>query len=173
LPYVDDVEVAPSRKVFVSRKKVEDKELSLVIDKAGNERLTKVRMDDEKKLERLFSSLGFDIVYPEDFSDFKEQINFFYSVKTIASLTSSGLSNCAFMQPGGNVIEITTPLTVAPIGNDGSVGTLGVEIHHFYKHLAYQKGHFYWSIPNPNLKINEMVKLIKSNDWLKRMLKEV
>jgi hypothetical protein len=173
LPYVEDKSIEPTKKVFLSRTKMESDYSDQVVDKSGKTLLPKKRMDDETKLERLFVSLGYEIVYPENFKDFREQINFFYSVKTIASLTSSGLSNSVFMQPGGNVIEITTPLIVAPIASDGAVGSVNIEVHHFYKHLAYQKGHFYFSLPNPDLKIQELLSFIKGNKWLRKMLKEV
>jgi hypothetical protein len=173
LPYIKDSSTTPHKKVFLSRRKIEFAREEEIIDKNGNSLDSKKRMDDEVKLERFFISLGFDLVYPEDFSSFEEQLNFFYSVKTIASLTSSGLSNMVFMQPGGNVVEVVSPLVVAAINSDlGTYAPLNVEMHHFYKHLAYQKSHFYFAIPNQNLSMNELVAYVKANKWLKKLLKE-
>jgi hypothetical protein len=174
LPYVSDKDVEPYRKVFLSRKKIEFGNGYDIEDKNGNMLSSKQRMDDETKLERFFVSMGFEVVYPEDFSDFDEQVSFFYSVKTLASLTSSGLSNSIFMQPGGNVIEVTSPLVVAAINSDvGTRAPLNIEIHHFYKHLAFQKNHMYFSIPNTRWSMDEFVKFVKSNKWLKKILKEI
>lgn len=158
--YVDDPQVKPYKNVYVTRSKVKKDIESLQKKAARLSFNTDERVDSEENLSSMFSELGFEVIAPEDFKDFHEQLNYFYSVKTIASLTSSGLSNALFMQPGGTVIELSTPLvvispmlssekTVIDIKDpDGIDNTMAQELHMFYKLIAYLKGHVYLSLNN-------------------------
>lgn len=84
LPYIDTIGVEPYRKVFLSRKKVRDKHKTKAAEHhvyndpdTGEERhLLSDRIDDEEKLEDMFIDMGFEVVYPEDFNNFREQISF-------------------------------------------------------------------------------------------------
>jgi phosphoribosylaminoimidazole (AIR) synthetase len=131
------------------------------------------RIDDEKRLEDYFLSLGFEIVYPDEFKSFEEQMNFFYSAKTVASLTGSGLTNACFMQPGSTVIEICTPLiSFTQIGNGvtdhGSVGQ--EEIHHFYNVISTMMDHNYIAIQNMSRSSEHVIQKIENNKSLKKFL---
>jgi len=130
-------------------------------------------MDYEKRLEDYFLSLGFEIVYPDEFKSFEEQMNFFYSAKTVASLTGSGLTNACFMQPGSTVIEICTPLiSFTQIGNGvtdhGSVGQ--EEIHHFYNVISTMMDHNYIAIQNMSRSSEHVIQKIENNKSLKKFL---
>lgn len=171
LPYVKDKTIKPFRSVYVSRKIADSTfarsqaiaDLDFYYDG--------LRIDDEEALEKLFKSLGFEIIYPEKFEGFDEQINFFHSVKTIASLTSSGLTNAVFMQPGGTVIEIASPIIATPISEIGELTNLQKSIHNFYKDLSFLKKHIHISIQNPNFKFEDVKNAIESNQALKKFLK--
>ena len=80
---------------------------------------------------------------PENLGSFEDQINYFYKTKTIFSVTSSGLTNSIFMQPGNNVIELQTPFETQ-MNVKGSL-----ELHsEIYSNLCYTKNHNYLAIPS-------------------------
>jgi hypothetical protein len=166
LNYVKEKNTLPTKKVFLSRLKVLKEKISI------NEEIEFSRIDNEKELEKLFISFGFEIVYPEDFKNFKDQINFFYSVKTIASLTSSGLVNSIFMQPGGNLIEIVTPLVARRAEVESDWGPLNKELHNYYKNIAVLKNHLYVGIPNLNYKVKEIKNFLDSQKAIRNFLSD-
>lgn len=178
--YVSNPNQKPYRKVYVSRKKSRSyflwdrQELE-----PGSPYKNDIRIHDEERLERYFSSMGFDVMYAEDFKTFREQAEFFYSVKTLATPSGSGLSNSLYMQPGSNILEITVPIgAIFPEGFHYSVteATKGkparwlFEYHNIYKDIANALGHFYISIQtdkNPETVID----FVDSRPYLKDMLK--
>jgi hypothetical protein len=187
--YIDDPNIEPYRNVYLTRKKLE-KDPENISKKAGKlSYKSDKRIDSEDELAEVFEELGFEVIAPEDFKDFHEQLNFFNSVKTLASLTSSGLSNAFFMQPGQTMVELSTPLvvispiisgerTIMDLVDEGQENLLvAQELHMFYKMIAYLKDHTYFSINNPvrsaqklresihsNLKVLEFLKHDKSNN---------
>jgi hypothetical protein len=170
LPFVPDKDVKPYRNVYVSRRIQEERDPYEVRSQDEKFYFDGKRVDDEVALEKFFKKLGFEIVNPELFEDLSDQINFFYSVKTIASLTSSGLTNSVFMQPGGTIIELVSPIVASPIAPDGTYAEVEVAIHNFYKDLAFLKNHVYVAIQNPDYKFKDIEKAILANPALKRFL---
>ena len=172
------------RKVYVSRKgsgwKEDHKDAVNFPYKNDN------RIDSHDKIEDLFRSLGFEIVYPEEFASFQEQLDFFHSVKTIASLTSSGMTNAIFMKPGGLMLEIVTPLitksphitdfylAVNQIDKDQYAYDPGIvqEIHMFYHNLAFFKEHLYVAIPNNERDTDKIADMINLYPRLKDLINE-
>lgn len=171
LPYVQDKDAKPFRHVYVSRRLQDStRPHQTSVEKTGYQ-YDGLRIDDEYALEQLFLGLGFEIIFPENFKNFDEQVNFFHSVKTIASLTSSGLTNAVFMQPGGTVIEIASPIVARPtVSNGSAVGTLQKSMHNFYKDLSFLKMHNYVSIQNPDCKFEDVRNAIESNSKLKQFI---
>jgi hypothetical protein len=170
--YVVDEKNKASKKVYLSRKNLSSRDLSFFI-KGRLPYENDNRVDDEKKIEEYFVSMGFDIVYSDEFQSFEEQMNFFYNVKTIASLTGAGLTNACFMQPGSTVIEICTPLiSFAQVGNgitdNGSEGQ--EEVHHFYNVISTMKDHNYISISNMTRSSEQIIQKIENNKALKDFL---
>lgn len=170
--YIADKNIKAEKKVYLSRKNFIGRDLSFFI-KGRLPYENDNRIDDEKKIEEYFSSLGFEVVYPDEFKTFEEQMQFFYKVKTVASLTSSGLTNACFMQPGSTVIEISTPLiSFSQIGN----GVLEYdshgqeELHHFYATISEMMDHNYIAIPNIARSANDIIKKIEDNNTLKNFL---
>lgn len=184
LKQVKNKKKEPYRKVYVSRKK--NGWRSENHDAVNFSYTNDNRIDDHDKIEKIFSDLGFEIVYPEDFSNFQDQLEFFYSVKTLASLTSSGIVNAVFMQPGGNLIEVVTPLiTVSPVITDEYLIAHGInpkdyelsvdvvqEIHMFYHNLAFFKNHAYFGIPNYTRSSEKLLEFINNNKPLKELLEK-
>jgi hypothetical protein len=120
--YLQRSNVEPFRKIFVARK-----------DYLAQ------RIDDQKEVQEFFIDQGFEIVYPESFETFIDQINYFSECKVIAGISGSALSNCIFMKPGGTVIEL---LSVFKGEEDIA------EIHHFYRIMANAMRHLYFSVSN-------------------------
>lgn len=173
-----------NKKVFVSRKMMpvgEDKRFKNFSYKKDE------RIDSHENLEKIFLDYGFEIVYPEDFSSFEEQVKYFSSVKTLASLTSSGIVNSLFMERGSNIIEIITPLlTISPMINDeylkkynfdpsskehSELGLSNVhEVHMFYHTMAFMQEMLYVGIPNYDRKSEKIKEFIENNPMLKAIL---
>lgn len=173
-----DEDAKPFRKVFVSRKHAIGRNLEEQGDASRNAGLSfrkDDRIDDHEELEKLFLNLGYEIVYSEGFDTFSDQVDFFYNVKVLASLTGSGLTNAALMPPGGTVIEIVTPLLVSIPAPDESTKDLTnlyyvQELHNFYKNIAFYQDHFFFSIQNPDRSIKKLKELIHGNPKVKAFL---
>lgn len=168
---VTNPKVEPHKNVFVSRGLMPKRE---AYEADGLSYTNDDRMDDHEALETYFADMGYEIIHAEKFNSFQEQLDYFYSAKTIASLTGSGLTNAAFMQPGGMMFEIVTPLVVTvpfPDRDKDLTDPFYVqEIHNFYKNLAYYQNHVFVAVQNPNRDIAEFKKVIDDNPKLKTLL---
>lgn len=94
-------EVKPYRKIYLSRK-------VLSANRTESELEDPFRIDNEEVLEKYFESIGFEIVYPEYFKNFIDQINFFNEVKHLVSLSGAGLTNLLLMQDHQIITELLT-----------------------------------------------------------------
>lgn len=170
--YVKDKSIEADRKVFLSRKNFQGRDLSVLLGGRlpyQNDN----RIDDELKLQEYFKGLGYEIIVPEDFKTFEDQINYFYGVKTIVSTTSSGFINACFMRPGSTMIELTTPLIAFTSYGDGvfsKKSSAVEEIHHFYHLMASSLGHKYLSISNRNRLSEEIINTIEKDVSLKNFI---
>ena len=170
--YIKDKNAPANKKVFLSRKNFQGRDLSFLI-KGRLPYENDNRIDDEELLQKYFKSLGFEIVIPEDFKSFEDQINYFDKVKVLVSTTSSGFINAAFMRPGSLMFEVTTPLiSFSSIGNGvtSPLSQCQEEIHHFYHMMSIALGHSYVSIPNKERSAEKIVSIIDSSKVLKDIL---
>lgn len=155
--------MTPEKKVYVSRKKVTRTKSDLqLFGGLSKERLLFAddkRIDDEDKLEQFFKNLGFEILCPEDFGCFEDQIKYFDNVRVLAGVTTAGLINAVYMPRGGTVLELSTPL----LGNGRE------SIHHFYKEISFVKQHTYISITNFRNAQN-IINYINKNKGLENLL---
>ena len=119
------------------------------------------RVDDEKLLEDYFKSLGFRVVYPEDFPTYLDQLQTISSARVLASITSSGLVASLVMRPGSAVVELSTPL------EEGDSGTYRVHVH--YRELSDVNRKIYISIPHRRI-AKEIIEEIEENIPLKKYL---
>lgn len=162
--YIEDVDYIPNKKVYLSRKHIIKPDFGEhVKNEYGLRSSSDKRIDSHDELEKVMESLGFEVIVPESFLSFEDQINFFYKVSHLASLSGSGLANLIFMQPGQNVIEIMTPLIHhgdIPKENfpDRNDETFREEIHFFYTTMSLGKGHMHLIVPN----IVQSIDLIKT-----------
>lgn len=169
--------IVPSKKVYLSRRYNTGQKF-LAIHEGKPVEIDHDRIKNESLLEAFFSSKGYEIVCPEEFSSFKEQAQFFSQVSTMVSVTSSGLVNSLFMKPGQLVVEL---MTLLPLTN-GRMSLVDhnpprfeieeyiLEAHHFYKTMAYSKNHMYISIPNLDKKSETIIKSIENNKVLSSIL---
>ncbi len=147
-------DVIPHRKVYLSRTKVPRHDHKVLFgDDDPNTFMFQddERIDDEIKLEQFMRDSGFEIIIPEEIPDFIDQINLINEVKTLVSLTGSGLMNMLFMQKKQTVIELTTPL----------VAVSRLTMHPFYYVSAYTSDILYTSIPHHRKVDDIIVKLNK------------
>lgn len=154
-----------NKKVFLSRKKFVPNRSDVIFYASENKESFNfkddIRLDNEDLVADYFSKLGFEIIYPEDFADMKDQIYFFSQVKTLVSVTSAGIVNCVFMPKGSKVIELTVPLVVG-----------GVEsVHDVYHGISFTKFHKYLSVPSMR-KSQDIIDIIESDIELKRFISE-
>lgn len=157
--YIVNLDKSPHKKTYLSRSRTQKKEF---LDE---------RLDDEQLLENYFKSLGYEIICPEDFSSFKEQLNYMYSVKTLVSLSGSGLSNSIFMQPSQNVVELVTPLAIPFEDTNNPYGSILIQdLHHFYATMAFKKRHKYIALNNENKKSIDIINQIENDQPLKTFL---
>jgi hypothetical protein len=168
--YVIDKDSNPDKKVYLSRKKVQSREF-IYEDTDGNKvSIHESRIDDETVLERYFLSLGYEVIYPEEFKSFIDQLNYMYKVKTLVSLSSSGLTNAIFMQPNQTVVEIVTPLTIGLEDNTPYKSTLIEDLHHFYSTMAFKKRHKYVALNNQDKSASSIINQIENDPQLKQFL---
>lgn len=165
--YIKDLDVKPFRNVYLSRKYM----VNRVFENQMHDGLTVKhdnRIDDESILEEYFASRGFEIIRPEEFKSFQEQINFFYETKTLISLTSSGMTNAIFMQPGNTMIELMTPLVTfhgAPTETEKAHAQEAQ--HHFYHIIALNRNHKYLGLNNMDRDAKKIINTIESDENIK------
>jgi hypothetical protein len=119
------------------------------------------RVDDEKLVEDYFKSLGFKVVYPEDFPTYLDQLQTISSARILVSITSAGLVSSLVMHPGSVVVELSTPL------EEGDSGTYRVHVH--YRELSDVNRKIYISIPHRRV-AEEIIDGIEKNLSLKEFL---
>jgi hypothetical protein len=108
-----------------------------------------IRMNDAWKLEEFFASMGYEIVNPEiDFESLLHQIVFMTDIKTLVSVTSSGLASMIFMQPRQTVIELQAEIVQMSRRSheDPVIPIQGV--HTMYATLSFMKEHLLVSVPS-------------------------
>lgn len=169
--YVSNQDIVPHKKVYLSRKRIPPR-VEIFIDKSKNEVMSNDnRLDDEELVEKYFQSLGYEVICPEDFHSFQEQLDYMYSVKTLISLSSSGLSNSIFMKPNQTVVELVTPLPIPFDDENNPYGSILIQdLHHFYSTMAFKKGHKYIAISNQHKKSSEIINQIENDPSLKSFL---
>jgi capsular polysaccharide biosynthesis protein len=144
--------IKPFRKVFLSRKMIESSRMENMH-----------RIKNHKELEDLFISLGFEIIYPELFSSFKDQINYFYETSILVSTTSAGLANLIFMQPKQTVIELFTPMPI---------NETDYQFHFFHHLTATEKNHKYISVSNIEKNVESLKDILIQNKLFLKFINE-
>ena len=174
LPFIKNPSVKPFRKVYISRSYINQIKKKFYGDGVSS-RLSRQeysRLQDEEKLEEYFLNNGFQVVIPEKFESFEEQLNFFYEVKTAVAVTGGGLTNTMFMQDGGTVVELMTTL----ITEANEVGVASKDKyfeeaqHHFYHSIAFNKNHLYIGFKNLERNPDTIIRYFETNKILKSVI---
>ena len=129
------------------------------------------RQKNEEKLIEFFKNKNCEIIAAEDFDTFEEQINYFSSVKTLISVTGSGLLNMLMMPNFGNVVEIYTPVESSIFDSKTLTRSTGTTLHNQYRDISWSKQHSHFSTYNHvNLSIDDLINQLDNNDMLKLVL---
>jgi hypothetical protein len=140
-------DVEPFRKLYVSRGNAPSS-LGPIADDYPDYK-DDIRMNDPWKVEEFFVSNGYDAFSPEKhFSSIMEQIVYMSEVKTLASITSSGLSNMIFMRPNQTIIEMQSELVQVMRFDDDEIVYPTQKLHNYYSTLSFMREHTYISIPS-------------------------
>lgn len=175
--YVKDKDLKPHRKVFITRS---HNDSGYKFEYGPGVELgyhNNNRIDDRGTLEDYFKSKGFEIICPEDdFPLFEDQIEYFYSVKTLVSYSGSGLMNSCFMQEGQILCELVTPFILNKNKHSlydeedaGHIPTNAVwveELHHFFSKIAFEKNHTYIGVKNLTRKATDVIDNIEANELI-------
>lgn len=180
-----DYSTPPTRKIYLSRGKtttyngnqgvdMDANDIADDVDKIHEIRNTHIhkfstRIDDEKALEDYMVTLGFEIIYPEDYSSYKDQLQLFASSKAVVSITSSGLSPCFVMAPNTSVFEIASPISVV-MNPDATPDLEYLDFHDHYKVLASIRENFYSAITTRSKKTADVIATIENNPSVKAAL---
>lgn len=128
------------------------------------------RIDDEQALEEYLKSIGFIILYPEDFKNYHDQLFMISRAKILMSITSSGLSACLAMQKNTTVVELVTDLNI-PRGPHGNLQSeYHSVLHDHYWRQSRIVNNFYVGISNKNKSASEIIASIESNKEIKNLL---
>lgn len=162
----------PFRKVYLSRKKVLKRGLEVIPDEIDEERdkdKGTFRITNEPLLEDILVSHGFEIIYPEDFKDFKKQTEFMQTVKVLCSSTSSGLNNMLLMKPGGVVIQFFTPISVVETMPGRRQKLFQQHLHTHYHELCFLRNHDHLAITTHDIDASAIINKIKSSPSLRHI----
>jgi hypothetical protein len=135
------------KKVYLTRPRIEHDFGAEVFSEDGSY-ANDVRIYEEPKLKDYFLNKGYELLLPETkFTSFGEQIRYMSEVEVLAAVSSSGLTNCLFMEPGSQVIEILAEVVTArSIRPDGQLST-NQKLPAEYFPLSFLMGHNHLMIP--------------------------
>ncbi len=156
--------IVADKKVYLSRSRVIEKNPEGLFRDQPLDKFSftdDIRLYNEELLIDFLSLNGFEIIVPEDFQAFEEQIKFFSSVKTLVSPTGAGLANMVFMKPGSTIIELTTSLIA-----DGRE-----DVHTHYQGLAYATEQTYISLPVMRNSY-KAIDIIKKSEGIMKIINE-
>jgi hypothetical protein len=147
-----------TKKIYLSRRKVTYSFLD--------------RIDDEEGLEEYVKTLGFEVVYPEDFDSYHEQLDKISEAKVLMSLTSSGLSASLVLAPETWVVELSSFMHVKS-GDPALENGYDIRYSSFHDHyrvMSTVRNGLYLSISNREARLDKVVQHIESSGSLKSLL---
>ncbi|MFM6944060.1 MAG: glycosyltransferase 61 family protein [Bacteroidota bacterium] len=156
----------PFRKVYLSRKKTGFHPYNK--DLAISSFSTNQRILDEEKLELFLAKNGFEIVVPENFDSFVDQLRLLSQTTILISATSSGLGGMIAMMPGTSVVEIVT--TIDFIHDEDDKRYLRQMFHNQYGPTCFTLGLNNARIPNVDRKAETIIETIKASKSLQGFL---
>ena len=127
------------------------------------------RLDDEAKLEAYLETLGFEILTPEDFDSYQDQLDKISEAKILMSVTSAALHTGMVLQPGSFVVELCTIMDT-PTGSTEEFMIKNGFFHEHYRSMALMQKLPYLAIPNVSRKAQDIIDYIESNKVIKDLL---
>lgn len=174
----------PEDKIYLSRGKTTTSNGNVNTKLQGNEKLKKSsldqaredhkyhftdRIDDEEALETYLKSLGFIVIYPEDFKSYTDQLHTISRARILMSITSSALSICLAMQPNTTIVELVTKLNTV-MGQNGKPDPTHAIAHDHYWRQSTITNNFYVGISNESKSASQVIAAIESNKDIKSLL---
>lgn len=161
--YLGSVDTTPWRKIYIPYSPKNPTGFGSVYIKNGSYR-DDARMNDEWKIQQYFLDAGYEVIMTKqefEAGGIAEQIRFMSEVAVLASISSSGLTNMLFMQPGGKVVELAAEVVVpSHTGPDGLVRTKQ-SVPPYYQ-LSFGMGHTHVMVPtnrDPDVAIERLKKV--------------
>lgn len=168
MSYNTTVNQQPFKKVYLSKRQSNSgiRPLESFDDYKYSDAM-QLRIMNEHLLELFLQDLGFEIINTEtDFKTMEDQIKYFNDVKTIFSVTQAGLINSLFINNGGNIIELISPMFVGKTKPYDEY-----HIHsYFYMDISYSQEHLYVGVKNL-IDANLIIKNIEQNKTILDILK--
>jgi hypothetical protein len=129
------------------------------------------RLDDELALESYLKTLGFEILIPEDFENYQDQLDKISEAKILMSVTSASLHAGMVLQPGSTIVELCTIMDI-PNGSDVEFMIRHGFFHEHYRSMAMIQKYPYIAIPNISRKTQDIIDYIESNPAIKKLLSD-
>lgn len=178
--FVEDPTIVPFRNVYLSRSGVDfGRNYEDSFDPSRNHPKilqNDFRVDDHNALDDFFRQQGFEVFVPENkFKNFRDQVEYMYSVKTMVSISGSGLTNSILMQPGQTVIEIVSPMvtTTPPWHTNSGLEEYEADIHHYFSPISFKRGHLHVNVPNRTKKTVDVIRTMLANPYLMQILNSI
>lgn len=127
------------------------------------------RMHGEAELESYLQTLGFEIITPEDFSSYQDQLNKVAEARILMSVTSASLHTGMVLQPGATIVELCTIMDI-PTGSSEEFMMQNGFYHEHYRAMALAQKNPYIAIPNNSRKAEDIIAFIESNPHIKSLL---
>jgi hypothetical protein len=151
------------------------RDLSVSIDKdikrirSENQYQFSGRVDDEKLLEDYLISLGFEVLIPETYSSYQDQLNEIASARILASITSSALFSSLVLPPESKVVEFCTMVHLS-LNQSGELDITHGWFPEHYRFISLMQRNIYIPIPNTTLKAEDIISYIESKPEIKALL---
>ncbi len=127
------------------------------------------RLDDEAKLEAYLESLGFEILIPEEFDSYQEQLDRISEARILMSVTSASLHAGMVLPPESVIVELCTIMDIPPGSTEEFMIRNGF-FHEHYRSMAMIQNNPYIAIPNVYRKADDIIDCIESNPTIKAIL---
>jgi hypothetical protein len=137
LDVISPADPSANAKLYISRSKMKPRNFMFEDDHV-NVLLDDKRVMDEDYLEEVFKEMGFEIVYAENYSSFKEQVSKLRTAKVVAGVTGAGLTNFMFTSSSvknRTLIEIATPVVLPEVRED-ELSLANASYHPVYWEMA-------------------------------------
>lgn len=129
------------------------------------------RIINETILEDFFIKNGFEVICPEEFISFKDQVDYFSNVNLIVSATSSGLTNAFFLDKGCSILEIATPFSMGyNVTGQKTPNRFLFTMHNQYAPMTFILDQDYARVQNQDRQAETIINKINNSKAIKGFL---